>query len=128
MSKYYAGELATILGYHYMQETESRDLTLPDGSVVSLEMWRIQWILYERVCERHPDFEEKVLAVLKNCRDAGDDGLNIQLFIEVEAVVERLIDEGKDPLETSGQRLVRRAKMWKFNQSRRVMDSEGGRA
>ena len=123
-----SGRLAIWLSYHYMQETEVRDMTLPEGHTVSLEMWRIHWVLYDRLCEHLDFFEKNIPKVLEKYRDKGNEEMNLQLVCEVEAMTQLLLKEGKDPLETRGQRLVRQAKMWKFNQSRPVKDSEGGRA
>ena len=74
-----SGRLAIWLSYHYMQETEVRDMTLPEGHTVSLEMWRIHWVLYDRLCEHLDFFEKNIPKVLVKYRDKGNEEMNLQL-------------------------------------------------
>lgn len=110
----------------YLMDIQHRNIILSDGERHIIEMSRLHWVWYDRFSVKYEYFVEMIMGDLldraKNLivTESGRQFTPSEaLMWHIEFNVEKEISEGKDPFETSGERLIRKSKLWKIKQARR---------
>lgn len=100
--------------YYHLQDTEARDIILPDGEAVRIEMWRLHWLWYDRFTMRDFAFPTKVGKLIRQEVELSGYSYSDVLTGIIVAYVQKLHERGEDPYESKADLAKRKSKLWRL--------------